>query len=99
MSEHARRLTVADLWRRGQVGWPRPFPLVQFPNKPLLVAGAGAGLAAAADGAAHDVGQAIFTIGFGVWAWDEALHGINWFRHLLGGAALVWLVVRLASEL
>lgn len=92
-------VTRADLWRRGQAGWPRSFPLVQFPNAPLLLAFAGAGLAAAADGTAHDVGRAIFTIGLGVWAWEEALHGVNWFRHVLGAGALVWIVARLAGEL
>ena len=96
--EH-RQVTVADLWRRGQQGWPRDFPLAQFPNPPLLLAIAGSGLAAAADGTAHDVGQALFTIGLGVWAWEEALHGVNWFRHVLGAAALVWIVARLAGEL
>jgi len=92
-------VTVGDLWRRGQLGWPRRFPLAQFPNPPLLLALAGLGLAAAADGNAHDVGRAVFTIAFGVWAWEEAFHGVNWFRHLLGAAALVWIVARLAGEL
>jgi hypothetical protein len=89
---------VADLWRRGQVGWPRSFPLVQLPNAPLCLALAGSRLAVATDGTAHEVGRATFTIGLGVWAWDEALHGVNWFRHLLGAGALVRLVARLAGE-
>jgi hypothetical protein len=72
---------------------------VQFPNPPLLLAFAGSGLATAADGTAHDVGQTVFTIGIAVWAWEEAVHGANWFRHLLGAAALVWIVARLAGEL
>jgi len=49
-------VTIAELWRRGQVGWPRRFPIAQFPNPPLLLAFAGWGLAAAAGGTAHDVG-------------------------------------------
>lgn len=81
------------------MGWPRSFPLVQFPNPPLLLGFAGSGLAAAADGTAHDVGRAIFAVGFSVWAWEEAVRGVNWFRHLLGVGALVWIVARLASEL
>ncbi len=92
-------VTAAELWRRGQVGWPRSFPVAQFPNPPLLVAFAGWGLAAATDHTAHDVGRAVFTIGFGVWAWEEAVDGVNWFRHLLGAGALVWIVARLAGEL
>jgi hypothetical protein len=31
-------VTIAELWRRGQVGWPRRFPIAQFPNPPLLLA-------------------------------------------------------------
>jgi hypothetical protein len=72
---------------------------VQLPNLPLLVAFAGAGLAAVADGTAHDVGRAIFTVALGVWAWEEAMDGVNWFRRLLGVGALVWIVATLAAEL
>lgn len=91
--------TAAALWRRGQEGWPRSYPIAQFPNAPLLVALAGWLLAALANGAAQDTGRAIFTVGLGVWAWGEAVDGVNWFRRLLGAGALVWLVVSLAGEL
>ena len=92
-------MTAAELWRRGQVGWPRSFPLAQFPNPPLLLAFGGWALAAATDHTAEDIGRAVFTIGFGVWAREEAVHGVNWFRRLLGAGALVWIVARLAGEL
>jgi hypothetical protein len=92
-------VTAAELWRRGQLGWPRRFPIVQFPNPPLLLALAGSGLAAVAGGTAHDVGRALFTIGLGVWAWEEAVAGVNWLRRLLGVGAFVWIVVRLAGAL
>ena len=92
-------VTVAELWRRGQVGWPRRFPIAQFPNPPLLLAFAGAGLAAVAGGTAHDVGRAVFIVGLGVWAWEEAVSGVNWFRRLLGVGAFAWIVVALAGEL
>jgi hypothetical protein len=92
-------VTVAELWRRGQVGWPRRFPIAQFPNAPLLVAIAGWGVAAVADGKAHDAGRAVFYLGLAVWAWEEATDGVNWVRRLLGAGALVWLVVRVAGEL
>jgi hypothetical protein len=90
-------VTIAALWRRGQMGWPRSFPLVQFPNPPLLVAIAGWGLAAATDGTARDVGRAAFVAGLGVWALMEVVAGVNWFRRLVGAAALVWIVVGLAG--
>jgi hypothetical protein len=90
-------VTAAELWRRGQVGWPRRFPVAQFPNRPLLVAFAGWGLAAASDGAAHDAGRAVFTLGLAVWAGEEVIGGVNWFRRLLGAGALVWIVANLAG--
>jgi hypothetical protein len=85
--------------RRGHVGGPRRFPIVQFPNPPLLLAFAGSGLATVAGGAAHDVGRAVFTVGLGGWAWEEAFSGVNWFRRLLGAVAFVWIVAGLAGEL
>jgi hypothetical protein len=91
--------TAAELWRRAQVGWPRRFPIVQFPNAPLLIAFAGWALAAVAGGATHDVGRAVFTVGLAAWAALELLRGVNWFRRLLGAGALVWIVVGVAAEL
>jgi hypothetical protein len=92
-------VTTAELWRRGQVGWPRRFPVAQFPNPPLLLALAGWGLAAVAGGSVHDVGRAVFTLGLAVWAWEEVVSGVNWFRRLLGAGALVWIVASLVEKL
>jgi hypothetical protein len=92
-------VTVAELWRRGQVGWPRRFPIAQFPNPPLLIAAAGWGVATVAGGAAHDAGRAVFYLGLATWAWQEATGGVNWLRRLLGAGVLAWLVVRLAAEI
>lgn len=92
-------MTTAQLWRRGQRGWPRRFPVAQFPNAPLLLAFAGWGLAAVASGTAHDAGRALFTLALGVWAWGEAVGGVNWFRRLLGVGAFVWILVDLTGKL
>jgi hypothetical protein len=92
-------VTIAALWRRGQAGWPRSFPIVQFPNAPLLVAFAGWGLAAVTHGTAHDVGRAVSVVGLGVWALLEVVAGVNWFRRLVGAGALVWIVAGLADNL
>jgi hypothetical protein len=90
-------VTIAALWRRGQMGWPRSFPIVQFPNPPLLVAFAGWGLAALTHGTAHDVGRVAFVAGLAVWALMEVVAGVNWFRRLVGVAALVWIVAGLVG--
>jgi hypothetical protein len=92
-------VTIAELWRRGQVGWPRRFPIAQFPNPPLLLAFAGSGLAAVSDGAVHDAGRVVFVVGLVVWALEEALSGVNWLRRLLGLGVLVWIAIGLAGEL
>ena len=92
-------VTIAALRRRGQAGWPRRFPIAQLPNPPLLIALAGSGLAALAGGTAHDVGRAVFTAGLAVWALEEAVSGVNWFRRLLGLGVLVRITIRLAGEL
>ena len=75
------------------------FPIAQFPNAPLLLAFAGSALAAVSDGTAHDVGRAVFIVCLGVWAWEEAVDGVNWFRRLLGVGVFVWIVAGLAGEL
>ena len=91
-------MTIAELWRRGQAGWPRRFPLAQFPNPPLLLALAGWGFAAATGGTAHDVGRVVFTLGLAVWALEELLAGVNWFRRVLGAGALLWVLAGVTGE-
>jgi hypothetical protein len=90
---------LAALWRRGQVGWPQRYPVAQFPNPPLIAAGAGAALAAVTDGTVHDVGRVVAIAGLAVWAWQELTSGVNAFRRALGAVALVAIAVRLAGEL
>jgi len=90
-------MKVAELWRRGQAGWPRRFPLVQLPNPPLLLALAARAASGVGevDGALAAAGRSLFVLGLGVWAWEELAAGANWFRRLLGLAGVTW-VVRLA---
>ncbi len=90
---------ATDLWRRGQEGWPRGFPVAQFPNPPLLLAFAGWELAAVSDGTAHEIGRVAFTLGLLIWAYGETTRGVNWFRRLLGTGVLVWTLANLAGEL
>jgi hypothetical protein len=41
----------------------------------------------------------VFTVGLAVWALEEAVGGVNWFRRLLGVGALAWIVSDLAGKL
>jgi hypothetical protein len=99
MSTSTSTTTIHDLWRRGQEGWPRSFPVAQLPNAPLIVGLAGIGIAKLTDGDVHDVAYAVSRVGLVIWAYEELAHGVNWFRRLLGAVALVWLVVSLAGDL
>ena len=67
--------------------------LVQLPNAPLWV-GLGGGVVAAMtdDGVIHDGARIAGTAGFVVWAILELAQGVNWFRHALGAAFLVYLI-------
>jgi hypothetical protein len=80
-------------------GWPARFPLVQFPNLPLIAGLVGSVVGSVSHGALHAHATAVFYLGLGLWAGDEALTGVNWFRRALGIGFLVYLVARLASAL
>ena len=76
-------LVAAVRWVRA-FGWPRRFPIVQFPNGPLIIAFLAGQAAMALHGGAHADAQALSYLAMGVWAYLELAHGVNWFRHLLG---------------
>jgi hypothetical protein len=92
-------MSAATLWRRGQHGWPADFPLVQFPNAPLIVAAGGTAVAALATGSLEDYGRATFFVGLAAWAWLELTEGVNWFRRVLGAGGLVFVVARVGDAL
>ena len=93
------RLALRDRWRAGQRGWPASFPLVQLPNAPLLVALGGWLVAAATDGPVHHYARAAFYAGLAAWAWGELAGGANWVRRALGGAGLVFVVIKIGTAL
>ena len=88
---------LAAYKRLTSTGWPRSFPLAQFPNPPLLFALAGSLLARLGSGSVHSIGQGVFYVGLSVWAWEELTAGVNWFRRLIGLGGLVWIVSQLAG--
>ena len=93
------RSAVAELWRRGQRGWPAASPVVQAPNPPLLVAFAGLIVAALSTGSVEAFAHAVFYAGLSVWAWLELTDGANLFRRVMGLAGLVYVVVKVGQAL
>src|SRR3954447_6128579 len=90
---------LRHFWRRAQHGWPAGFPVVQFPNAPLLVALGGWLVAALTDGSAHAYARATFYGGLAAWAWIELDDGTNWFRRALGAGGLVYVVMKVGVAL
>jgi hypothetical protein len=91
--------TIGERWRRGQRGWPARFPLVQFPNAPLLCALVGWLVAVMTDGSVHAYARATFYAGLAAWAWEELAGGVNWARRALGAGGLVYVVVEVGAAL
>jgi hypothetical protein len=63
---------------------PRRFPIFQFPNPPLLVAGLAGAAARLTDRPYSLVARLISHLALLVWALEEVVDGANWFRRLLG---------------
>ena len=88
------------LYRRVRgFGWPRRYPIAQFPNNPLIAAFVAGQVAAMLHGPGHFAAQAVSYVAMTIWAYEELVHGVNWFRHLLGLAYIVSTGVHLARAL
>jgi hypothetical protein len=85
--------------RLTQFGWPRRFPIVQFPNAPLIIAFLAGMVSGHSRGAVHADAAAISYLAMTIWAYEELVHGVNWFRHVLGFAYIVSTAVHLAIAL
>lgn len=79
--------------------WPSGFTIVQFPNPPLLTALVASAAGHATQGTAHRLALATFYLALSIWAYEEALHGDNWFRHLIGLGFGIYTVVNLTQAL
>ena len=97
------RLDNAPLWRGfkrlTQLGFPRRFPLVQFPNGPLIVALIAGETSRQTHGLGRSYASSVGYIALSIWAYEELVHGVNWFRRLLGLFFAVLIVIRLAHAL
>jgi hypothetical protein len=86
----------AGFERLSELSFPRRFPIVQFPNLPLIVGFCAGEAGRFLSGTEHAYAQSVAYLAMTIWAYEELLHGVNWFRHLLGFAYAVILVVRVA---
>ncbi len=75
------------------------YVLAQVPNAPLLVALVAALASAFIDGGttASDVARSAFYVALTVWAYEEAVNGVNGFRRAVGIVGLLFVVVRVAQ--
>ena len=96
----AERLKVpASVGRVMRWQWPREFPVVQFPNPPLILALAAGAAGRVAHGSAHALCRSVFYMALTVWAYQEAFRGDNWLRRTLGAGALIYIASSIAGEL
>jgi hypothetical protein len=83
-----RRLTA--------LSFPRRFPIVQFPNLPLIVAFLAGEAGRVLSAGEHPYARSIAYLAMTIWAYEELVDGVNWFRRLLGLTYMVVMVVRVA---
>ena len=72
---------------------------MQFPNAPLILAFLAGAAAGATHGPAHTYLAAISLVALAVWASEELVFGVNWFRRLLGLGCAIYTVAHLAVGL
>lgn len=78
----------------------RGLTVAQFPNMPLIVALLAAVVSwVAGDGSIYEVARAVFYVALTVWAWEEAAHGVNVFRRILGVGGLIYVVVGITTAI
>jgi hypothetical protein len=63
---------------------PRRFPIFQFPNRPLIIAGLAGATARLAGGRYSPFARLVSQLSLLVWALEELASGANWVRRLVG---------------
>jgi hypothetical protein len=89
-----------SLWRGFErltkLGFPPRFPIVQFPNLPLIIALIAGEASHFVSGTDHAYVLSASYLAMTIWAYEELANGSNWFRHLLGLAYTIILILRVA---
>jgi hypothetical protein len=93
------RAIRSDYKRLTEIGFPHSFPVVQFPNGPLIVGLLAGAIGGVVHGRGHDYAVSVSYLAIGVWAYEELTQGVNWLRRLLGAAFAILMVVRIANAL
>ncbi len=100
MASMGRAAAVVASYRDlSKLGWPKRYPLVQWPNPPLIVALLASVVGWFVSGDVQDYVTAIGIIGITVWAWEEAVDGVNLFRHALGLVVLINTIIGLVDRI
>jgi hypothetical protein len=94
---------VLSLWlgykHLSELSFPRRFPIVQFPNLPLIVALLAGAAGKFLNGSAHFYAASVSYLATTIWAYEELVSGVNWFRRVLGLAFVILLIVGVAHAL
>lgn len=85
--------------RLTKLGFPPHLQMVQFPNLPLIIAFVAGTTGRVVHGPNHAYVAAVGYLAMAIWAYEELVHGSNWFRHLLGLAFAVIMVMRVAHAI
>jgi len=78
------------------LGFPRRYPIVQFPNLPLILAFVAGEVSRLVHGSHHAYAVSVAYLAMTIWAYEELVHGTNRFRRLLGLTYVFVLVSRVA---
>ena len=81
------------------LGFPRRFPIVQFPNLPLIVAFLAGQVGGFVRGSEHSFAMSVSYLAMTIWAYEELVDGVNWFRHLLGLVYIISTAAHIALAL
>jgi hypothetical protein len=90
---------LAGYRRVREFRWPRRFPIAQFPNNALIIAFVAGQLAMLLHGAGQADARSVSYLAMTIWAYEELVDGVNWFRHLLGLAYIISTGAQLAAAL
>ena len=71
----------------------KPFVIAQFPNKYLWIMIVTWMVSYFTKGPIQSFSRSIFYVSAIIWSYEEIVHGINWFRQILGLAVMISVTV------